>query len=150
MLGASMEHGLHNARKPASRGGGGSGPARRHNKTQVEIEVMNLKRRLRQRQEELVAKDAAYMAMHPEYPEMVGDFLQAALAAKPKTGQAALGEDHRHDVPVWRPLSSLNGVLAAKSAAHRIHARLHEKAEARKHARDEGDAGGGARDAPEL
>ncbi|KAH8065480.1 hypothetical protein JL721_8234 [Aureococcus anophagefferens] len=84
MLGASMEHGLHNARKPASRGGGGSGPARRHNKTQVEIEVMNLKRRLRQRQEELVAKDAAYMAMHPEYPEMVGDFLQAALAAKPK------------------------------------------------------------------
>ena len=96
MLGASMEHGLHNARKPASRGGGGSGPARRH------------------------------------------------------TGQAALGEDHRHDVPVWRPLSSLNGVLAAKSAAHRIHARLHEKAEARKHAHDEGDAGGGARDAPEL
>ena len=53
-------------------------------------------------------------------------------------------------MPVWRPLSSLNGVLAAKSAAHRIHERLHEKAEARKHARDDGDAGGGARDAPEL
>jgi hypothetical protein len=85
----------------------------------------------------------------------VGHLLEAAtpIFTDPKgsdTGQAALREDHRHDVPVWRPLSSLNGVLAAKSAAHRIHERLHEKAEARKHARDEGDAGGGARDAPEL
>mmetsp|Transcript_27629 Transcript_27629/g.91410 ORF Transcript_27629/g.91410 Transcript_27629/m.91410 type:complete len:286 (+) Transcript_27629:89-946(+) len=85
----------------------------------------------------------------------VGHLLEAAtpIFTDPKgsdTGQAALAEDHRHDVPVWRPSSSLNGVLAAKSAAHRIHARLHEKAEARKHACDEGDAGGGARDAPEL
>ena len=80
MRAASHEHGLHNPRKPAYQGG----VARRHNKTQVEIEVLSLKRRMRKKQEELVEEDADYMAQHPEYPEMIGDFMQAVLAARPK------------------------------------------------------------------
>ncbi|EGB01907.1 hypothetical protein AURANDRAFT_69378, partial [Aureococcus anophagefferens] len=52
----------------------------------------------------------------------VGHLLEAAtpIFTDPKgsdTGQAALAEDHRHDVPVWRPSSSLNGVLAANLRA---------------------------------
>ena len=46
---------------------------------QVELEVLDLKRKLRKRQEQIIEENSTYMATHPDFPEIVGDFLQAAL-----------------------------------------------------------------------
>ena len=52
-------------------------------RTELELEMLAIKRDMRQRSEKLVARSQAYMRDHPEVTELVADFFEAAVSLRP-------------------------------------------------------------------